>query len=331
MIELPLFNDEEWYLQQVKKCIVDNRIKDKNKITTQYNEKINKIISTLEEIICDDDFSCDNSRYNLFEKLILSPFKDLKHIQQKIFANIDAIFYNVEIDFEGNEKRNLKEKWKTIYGLYDKLISKGINTELVKKYELSSCPYCNENYIFNRKKAEGKTYAMAQLDHFYPRDKFPIFAVSLYNLVPSCSACNHMKSTKEIGVCPHDHSYDFSNMKISYIPCTGNWIENSDDIKLNFTYKNEDCKAEMELNLEILGIKSTYSMHTDYVQELLKKAQIYGPDMRNSLMTQFPDLFASEEELLRTIFGNYIEIKDTLKRPLSKLTKDLLIELGIIT
>ncbi len=52
--------------------------------------------------------------------------------------------------------------------------------------------------------------------------------------------------------------------------------------------------------------------------------------MRNSLMTQFPDLFASEEELLRTIFGNYIEIKDTLKSPLSKLTQDLLIELGII-
>lgn len=330
MIELPKFNDEEWYLQQVKKYIVDNRLKDKAKIETCYKQKTTEIVSTLEEVICDDDFSCNDSRYNLFEKLILAPFKDLKHIQQKIFANIDAIFYNVEIDSDGNEKWNLKEKWKTIYGLYDKLISKGINSELVKKYELSSCPYCNENYIFNRKKTEEKTYAMAQLDHFYPRDKFPIFAVSLYNLVPSCSACNHMKSTKEIGVSPHDHSYDFSNMRISYIPCTGNWIENSDDIKLNFTYKSEECKAAMELNLETLGIKSAYSMHTDYIQELLKKAQIYGPDMRNSLMAQFPDLFASDEDLLRTIFGNYIETKDTLIRPLSKLTQDLLIELGII-
>lgn len=330
MIELPLFKDEEWYLKQVENLFVDNRIKDKTKIETNYNQKMAEIISTLEEVICDEDFSCNDSHRNLFEKLILAPFKELEYIHNKICANADDIFYETIIDADGNEKQSLKKKWESIYGLYDKLIRKSINTELVKKYELSSCPYCNENYIFNRKKAKGKTYAMAQLDHFYPRDEFPIFAVSLYNLVPSCSTCNHMKTTEEIGVSPHDHSYDFSNMRITYTPCTGNWIENSNDIRLDFVYKNDEYKAKMELNLETLGIKYSYSMHTDYVQEILKKAQIYGPEMRNSLMTQFPDLFSSEEELLRIIFGNYIDIKDTLKRPLAKLTQDLLEELGII-
>lgn len=157
MIELPLFCDEEWYLQQVNESLVGNRRRDKAKFETYYKRKTTEIVSTLEEIICDADFSCKDSRYNLFEKLILAPFKDLKHIQQKILSNVNTIFYDTEIDSEGQEKQVLKEKWKTISGLYDKLIRKGINTELVKKYELSSCPYCNENYIFNRKKVKGKT------------------------------------------------------------------------------------------------------------------------------------------------------------------------------
>ena len=55
-----------------------------------------------------------------------------------------------------------------------------------------------QKIIAHRKVENGTTYAMAQLDHFFPRDSFPIFAVSLYNLVPACSACNHIKTTKEM-------------------------------------------------------------------------------------------------------------------------------------
>ena len=48
-------------------------------------------------------------------------------------------------------------------------------------------------------------------------------------------------------------------------------------------------------------------------------------------MQDFPDLFSSDEELIRTIFGNYIREEELLKRPLSKLTRDILEELGLIS
>lgn len=84
------------------------------------------------------------------------------------------------------------------------------------------------------------------------------------------------------------------------------------------------------MNLENMGIEHSYNMHSDYVQELLKKAQIYGPELRDNILRDFLDLFESDEELVRTIFSNYIEIDDLLKCPLAKMTRDLLKELGII-
>ena len=40
-------------------------------------------------------------------------------------------------------------------------------------------------------------------------------------------------------------------------------------------------------------------------------------------------MFGSKEEIMRIIFGNYILPEDMNKRPLSKLTRDILDELKI--
>lgn len=42
------------------------------------------------------------------------------------------------------------------------------------------CPFCGQREV--------KT-----LDHYLPKSKFPVFAVTPFNLVPSCSDCNHDK------------------------------------------------------------------------------------------------------------------------------------------
>lgn len=253
-------------------------------------------------------------------------------IYMRGLMELRMIFFDKEVDSKGMLKKKIKDKWNSIYHLYDKLIRNDFNIKLIHKYDIKSCPYCNENYIINRRKKKGKKYATAQIDHFIPRDIIPVFSVSLYNLVPCCSACNHIKMTQIIGISPHNHKYNFSHMKISYIPKSSLWIDNSEDIDLEFIYNEEDVefKLQMEKNLEAMGIKSSYNAHSDYVQEILKKAQIYGFETRTNLMNDFPELFSSDEELLRVVFGNYIETEDFLKRPLSKLTQNLLLELGII-
>jgi len=332
MIEMPIFEDENWYLQQVKKAMIDGRFKNKDKINAVYKRRCIEISKTLEEIISDDDFKQIHKQSTLFEKLVLSSYEELQCIYKKIQDDADEIFTDIVTDDKGNQKKIIKEKWKCIYELYDKMVNKNFNIELVQKYGVKCCPYCNENYIINRRRKNGKSYAMAQIDHFYPRDRFPVFAVSLYNLVPVCAACNHIKSTQEIVISPHNHKYDFSHIKISYSPKSADWIDNPDSIEILFKYDEHDkeFREGMEANLDSMGVNSSYSTHTDYVQEILKKAQVYGKETRRNLLNDFPDLFSSDAELIRIIFGNYIEKNELLKRPLSKLTQDLLHELGII-
>jgi hypothetical protein len=55
----------------------------------------------------------------------------------------------------------------------------------------------------------------------------------------------------------------------------------------------------------------------------------YNKDKIQEMQFSFPNLFSNEEEILRIIFGNYIESTDLGKRPLSKLTRDILKELNI--
>lgn len=61
---------------------------------------------------------------------------------------------------------------------------------LLLKYHdiLRYCPYCNADtvYVFG----SNKRYVKSSLDHFYPQSRFPFLALSLYNLIPSCTRCN---------------------------------------------------------------------------------------------------------------------------------------------
>lgn len=91
----------------------------------------------------------------------------------------DDYLSKVKIEKQKNKQKFKEEKKYHAYKLVENL---GIKT----------CPYCNRSYISFVKNDEKKT--RPQLDHFYPKAIYPFLACSFYNLIPSCSACNHMKS-----------------------------------------------------------------------------------------------------------------------------------------
>ena len=324
---MPLFPEESWYLDQVKKYAIDGRLGEKKR-----KKELDNIENLLAEVISKKDFPSRSVTESLLECIVLATYEELEKIYKRIKTSAITIFCQEVTDRKGNSKIVLQEKWMLIYKIYDKLAHNGLNTEMIYKYGIKCCPYCNENYIFNRKVKNGTTYATAQLDHFFPRNRFPIFSVSLYNLVPACGACNHIKATKELGISPHNHSYNFSNMHISYIPKSSSWMSDPEELEIKFKYNtdNMEFKNKMDNNLDVMGIRQAYGMHKDYIQEIIKKAQIYGGDYRENLLRDFPGLFSLDEELIQTIFSNYISEEDMLKRPLSKITRDLLKELSII-
>ncbi|MFX8327742.1 hypothetical protein ABTL71_18955, partial [Acinetobacter baumannii] len=57
-----------------------------------------------------------------------------------------------------------------------------------------TCPYCNRSYIYyiSRRKE-----IKPQIDHFFPKSKYPFLAMSFYNLIPSCQTCNGFGAKEE--------------------------------------------------------------------------------------------------------------------------------------
>ena len=62
----------------------------------------------------------------------------------------------------------------------------------LKQLHVATCSYCNSDGVFTIEYGgKGrKILKKSELDHFWPRERYPFLGLSLYNLVPSCTRCN---------------------------------------------------------------------------------------------------------------------------------------------
>lgn len=90
------------------------------------------------------------------------------------------------------------------------------------------CPYCNAEtvYAIKFKRKPGADFdhiaIKSALDHFYPRSRYPFLALSLYNLIPSCTRCNSgLKRDKHTRITRVAHPYipaDDLDVGMRFIP-----------------------------------------------------------------------------------------------------------------
>lgn len=210
--------------------------------------------------------------------------------------------------------------------------SKGIDDEnnaiwLMRRMNIKVCPYCNRIYTFTLKRRKG---IRPEFDHFYPKSKYKHLALSFYNLVPSCSSCNHRKS-KEI--------YDFH-------PYFGMLIRGKQSPKIHvaedkvvydksgnpilFPEKPEIRIENPNKNTIHLALEELYKHHSDYAEEILNKILAYNAAYYEPLISAFEGIGRTPEEIDRLIWGNYIDDAHQTHRPLSKMTRDILEQFGII-
>lgn len=270
------------------------------------------------------------------EKYILAPlnfFDDLKS----------------EFDLEFNDKINeydsSKDQINTDYGkfisfmmsryetvmeklIFDEKIQRKIKfgTWLAKNIGMKTCPYCNRQYTFTI--YQGKEIR-PQFDHFYPKSEFPYFALSFYNLIPACPTCNQLKKNKTIKIL-YPYLEEFGD-KCMFRVNHGEYMMGH-EIKVDFDIKTSISKEEQlkcQNNIETFALKKLYNEHTDYVQEIIYKAYMYNDSYYDGLVETFSGMGKTPQEIKQLIFGNYVELSDNEKRPLSKLTRDLLNQIGI--
>lgn len=192
--------------------------------------------------------------------------------------------------------------------------------EFVEELQVTVCPYCNRNFVNSTNER-----TMCDLDHFYDKETYPILAVSFHNLVPVCHACNHAKASKSISYSPHNMKFNTDDLLTFDFFVTGmDYLYDNKQISIEM-----DCSNVFEANTKELKLREVYQIHSDIVQECIKKAIVFNPEYITDLLNTYDGLFESKEELYRIVFGNYVEESAYGKRPLSKLTKDILSNLLI--
>lgn len=229
-----------------------------------------------------------------------SSFIDINHDDNAILKNI----------FVNNGYERELEKW-----------------NFINRIKVDTCPYCNRNYIYTTSKNKK---IKPEIDHFYPKSKYPLIALSYYNLIPSCKSCNGFGAKEE--------KDPFTNNLINpYL------LENDDFV---FTHRINNIaiinplsgKSDVEIqfkkahqgHLDVFNLKQLYELHHDHALELIIKKRLKYSKKYRDYLNSYNGLKFSETEIDRMILGNFTLEKEQHKRPLSKLYQDLGKELGLI-
>ncbi|SUV06344.1 Uncharacterised protein [Priestia megaterium] len=227
------------------------------------------------------------------------------------------------------------EKNDPFENLYTKFTNRNWSKSLLNKLNVRVCPYCNRQYTFTL----GSDGIRPQFDHYFPKSLFPYLAVSLYNVIPSCSICNSKKSNLDTSNNTKDLYYPYEDefgLNVVFQTSSNTneflyWTGISNDFDIKLICKDEKQNRKVENLKKHLKIELLYKEHRDYVRDIIRNAVIYNDSRVDELLEQFPDLFQSKEEVLNSIFMNYTEKDSWGNRPLSKLTYDIYEEFKIFS
>lgn len=262
-----------------------------------------------------------NKDFNLIK---LSP-KEIKHYKNAISkAPKNKIPYN-------NKQTEFNKIISSILN-YKELRNKFL-PEFYHSLNIKTCVYCNANFTTTIEKQKGVFESKFQFDHILSQDDYPHFSISIFNLVPSCFKCNNIKRNNNITFQLYSDSipkneYKFSLDKLGLIKYFKTF-DNS-NIEINFfdpNYANKKLNS-LEHNFNISKI---YKEHKDIAEEIILKSYIYNEsyvkDLSNFIHLKFQNFQVPFDRLF---IGNYMEEKDSLKRPLSKFTQDIFKEVQVL-
>lgn len=246
---------------------------------------------------------------------------ELESIRQKLESDCKTAFFKKKYGKRGDEPTEFKKK--IIKAFNYKENRSGILLELAKKLNVKCCPYCNHQYTlyvtdWNREKAA------LQFDHFIDKGNYPIFSMSIFNLIPSCQICNHTKMKNQLPPMFNPYMTDISSLfkfRVEYPLSFLTMHNNTDyvDIAMVANPNQTVTKAELDSFDETFLIKAQYARHKDIVEEINYKIYLepYYNDRSN-----FGFINDSDFDPFQLLYG-YTEKKDIEKRPLTKFTQDI--------
>ena len=223
---------------------------------------------------------------------------------------------------------------KEIIKLYNGFVSRKLGKTWAEINGVTTCPYCNRNYIFTINKKD-KTIK-PEYDHYFSKSSYPYLCVSMYNLIPCCSICNKAKGSfnvlkKKTGgfIYPYIDEYGYDTVfSIKYDTITD--LIDGHNIMIDITKKDGSPITNKALinTINRLATKDLYEKHLDYVRNILKLAHIYSDDFIKGLSNDFDWLPNDLDKSRNVLFLSNFDKSEWIKSTLSKLTYDIVSKYG---
>jgi hypothetical protein len=321
-----------WHLNYLDKESEDNYLKiivdKKDSLFDQVKKRRDAITLSEVKIYLTDE--------KLKELMISKPkdlYSNIKEYKENIFLNNE---YEKWIDAKKKktkkktDEEKLLLKYQTIIDVFDYksfiVNKKAVSFKISQLIGINTCVYCNRQYIFTVNDENEGHITRPEFDHYLPKSTYPFFALSLYNLIPSCHICNsNCKGTAEL----NEEMNPYSTKNKDYFKFTyhidKNGLPSSVQIK-------DKLDANVDEFLDTFKIQEIYDCHTELeLKELYDFATKYSDSYLQNILNKVGlELRVSQEDAYRILFGTeLLEDKDN-NRPLSKFKRDILKELRVI-
>lgn len=280
-----------------------------------------------------------------------NPIKKYQSVLDEMVGKIDRLFiappdelmsiHKTFVKAHGKKKTDLsgksfKKLVKPVFGFYKEFRTsktRALVHDWFAALGITTCPYCNREWLTQiGSQVVRDAKLLFDVDHYFPQWKYPYFALSFYNLIPTCTVCNQrLKGKKLLHLKEHFHPYvdDLDSVLRFEVPITTATQFFRDDVSVNVQLEPRsmattgDQKRAVQTR-DFFRLSELYGTHNDYAREILQKSRVYDKTMLDELYNSYgKGLFQSKEQLVRMVLGNYPRSVDMHRRPLAKLAKDL--------
>lgn len=150
------------------------------------------------------------------------------------------------------------------------------------------------------------------LDHFLPKSKCPLVALSLYNLVPSCSVCNEkLKGKDELGgndknlwlaLSPTSSAYNFGELKLRLNPLEWNDNKRASDREEEYLLEFLPSASVYQKVVEEFKLEDRYNYHKSEALSLLDKMHDY-PKEKIAMIAKLFNGMRTSADIINDLFG----------------------------
>ncbi|MEK4670712.1 HNH endonuclease [Niallia sp. FSL R7-0271] len=330
---------------ELNRYIKMNKSKMKS-LLTKVSTKKYKELQNIQEVFDNRDFEayflthCSNIRNLLaemldptsviyFECILSSEPTALISAQNYLTVNYSMLKTASGEDVFKPEITNKGSVFKILEGIYNyddfrdgKLALNWGAYNLCEELDINVCPYCNRIYTFTVVNSK-KEITRPELDHYFPRSRFPLFAISFYNLIPSCKVCNsNIKKNDYLNIDDYLHpyinslspAYRFDFLSLDLAAAEGKNRNNKIFINQNGVV---DTKSDKFLDKFL--IEDIYERHKNVIPIFINKHKHY-PD---SVISEIAKLLSVQKEELLLSLYNPAQEEEIINTSLGKFTRDL--------